>query len=385
MGAGDTEDAGGARSDTVMLVNIPANRKRVVAVSFPRDLAITPMQCEPWNPETGEYGPLYDEETGIYGPDEVYTETKLNSAYAVRRPEVPGEGDPEAVRPVHQPVHGSRFRRLLQDGRRARRCRGLQHHAAGGLRARHRAGHRRPADRRRPHRTELRARPPGDHRDQRRLRPHQAPAAVPVVAAALADLQGNVLLAVSKLNNVVNMFIDDSYVDNINTKDLVDLGQSMQGVNAGRITFVTVPTAGYADEYGNETRATDDMRALFDAIINDDPLPEEKNADNTPVPGTPESRPPSADRRPGSRRPARWSTRSPPTRRTSPCRCRTRPARPGWRPPPPANCRQHGFNVDDSRRLPGPAVLDHGVLLAGQRAGRRDGRLVVRRRRPSSG
>ena len=31
------------------------------------------------------------------------------------------------------------------------------------------------------------------------------------------------------------------------------------------------------------------MRTLFDAIINDDPLPEEKNPDNTPVPGTPES------------------------------------------------------------------------------------------------
>ncbi|HEX9498629.1 MAG TPA: LytR family transcriptional regulator, partial [Mycobacterium sp.] len=30
MGAGDTQDAGGTRSDTVMLVNIPANRKRVV-------------------------------------------------------------------------------------------------------------------------------------------------------------------------------------------------------------------------------------------------------------------------------------------------------------------------------------------------------------------
>ena len=57
MGAGDTEDAGGARSDTVMLVNIPANRKRVVAVSFPRDLAITPMQCKAWNPETGQVRP----------------------------------------------------------------------------------------------------------------------------------------------------------------------------------------------------------------------------------------------------------------------------------------------------------------------------------------
>ena len=42
MGAGTVDDAEGARSDTVMLVNIPANRKRVVAVSFPRDLAITP-------------------------------------------------------------------------------------------------------------------------------------------------------------------------------------------------------------------------------------------------------------------------------------------------------------------------------------------------------
>ena len=98
-----------------------------------------------------------------------------------------------------------------------------------------------------------------------------------------------VFFSLSKLNNVVNMFIDDSYVDNIKTKDLVDLGQSIQGVNAGRITFVTVPTVGYADEWGNETPRTDDMRALFDAIINDDPLPEEKNPDNTPVPGTPES------------------------------------------------------------------------------------------------
>ena len=84
------------------------------------------------------------------------------------------------------------------------------------------------------------------------------------------------------------MFIDDSYVDNMNTKDLVDLGQSVQGIAAGRITFLTVPTTGYMDEYGNEQLREEDNRAMFDAIINDDPLPEERNADNTPVPGTPE-------------------------------------------------------------------------------------------------
>jgi anionic cell wall polymer biosynthesis LytR-Cps2A-Psr (LCP) family protein len=68
MGAGDTDDADGARSDTVMLVNIPANRKRVVAVSFPRDLAITPMKCEAWNPDTGKYGPVYNKKTGTWSP-----------------------------------------------------------------------------------------------------------------------------------------------------------------------------------------------------------------------------------------------------------------------------------------------------------------------------
>lgn len=50
-----------------MLVNIPANRQRVVAVSFPRDLKIEPMKCEVWNPETRQYGPIYDEDTESWG------------------------------------------------------------------------------------------------------------------------------------------------------------------------------------------------------------------------------------------------------------------------------------------------------------------------------
>ena len=190
MGAGTTEDAAGARSDTVMLVNIPANRERVVAVSFPRDLAIEPMQCEPWNPETGEYGPITTRTPMLRRRRGVH---RVQAQFRVRRrrPQVPGQGHPEVVGPVRQPFHGSRFRRFLQDGRRARRCRGVQHHPDRGLRAGHRAAQRRPPDGRRPHRAEVRAGPPGDHRDERRLRPHQAPAAVPVLAVALDDLQGS--------------------------------------------------------------------------------------------------------------------------------------------------------------------------------------------------
>lgn len=61
----------------------------------------------------------------------------------------------------------------------------------------------------------------------------------------------NTFFSPTKLNNVVNMFIGDSSVDNVTTKDLVNLGQSLQKVAAGHITFVTVPTS-ETDENGDE-------------------------------------------------------------------------------------------------------------------------------------
>jgi LCP family protein required for cell wall assembly len=288
MGAGDTEDAGGSRSDTVMLVNIPANRKRVVAVSFPRDLAITPMQCQAWNPETGQYGPLYDEETGTYGPDEVYTETKLNSAYSV--------GGPKCLVKVIQKLSGLSVNRFMAvdfagfskmvdaiGGVEVCSTTPLEDYELGTVLPN--AGRQIVDGHTALQYVRARQVTTETNGDYGRIKRQQL-----FLSSLLRSLiSKEVFFSLSKLNNVVNMFIEDSYVDNIKTNDLVDLGQSIQGVNAGRITFVTVPTVGYADEYGNETPRTDDMRTLFDAIINDDPLPEEKNPDNTPVPGTPES------------------------------------------------------------------------------------------------
>jgi LCP family protein required for cell wall assembly len=288
MGAGDTQDAGGTRSDTVMLVNIPANRKRVVAVSFPRDLAITPMQCEPWNPETHEYGPLYDNQTGSSGPDKVYTETKLNSAYAF--------GGPKCLVKVIQKLSGLSVNRFMAvdfagfakmvdalGGVEVCSTTPLEDYELGTVLAN--AGRQTVDGHTALQYVRARQVTTETNGDYGRIKRQQL-----FLSSLLRSMiSKEVFFSLSKLNNVVNMFIDDSYVDNIKTKDLVDLGQSIQGVNAGRITFVTVPTVGYADEYGNETPRTDDMRALFDAIINDDPLPEEKNADNSPVPGTPES------------------------------------------------------------------------------------------------
>jgi LCP family protein required for cell wall assembly len=288
MGAGNTEDAGGARSDTIMLVNIPANRERVVAVSFPRDLNIEPMECEPWNPETGEYGPLYDDETETYGPDKVYTETKLNSAYSF--------GGPKCLVKVVQKLSGLSVNRFMAvdfagfsnmvdalGGVEVCSTTPLEDYELGTVLPN--AGRQMIDGHTALQYVRARQVTTETNGDYGRIKRQQL-----FLSSLLRSLiSKEVFFSLNKLNDVVNQFIDDSFVDNINTKDLVTLGQSLQNIAAGRITFLTVPTTGYMDEWGNEHLREDDTRAIFDAIINDDPLPEEKNADNTPVPGTPES------------------------------------------------------------------------------------------------
>jgi LCP family protein required for cell wall assembly len=288
MGAGNTEDAGGARSDTIMLVNIPANRERVVAVSFPRDLNIEPMKCEAWNPETGEYGPLYDEDTESYGPDEIYTETKLNSAFSF--------GGPKCLVKVIQKLSGLSINRFMAvdfagfskmvdalGGVEVCSTTPLEDYELGTVLAN--AGRQTVDGHTALNYVRARQVTSETNGDYGRIKRQQL-----FLSSLLRSMiSKEVFFSLNKLNNVVNQFIDDSYVDNINTKDLVELGQSLQNVAAGRITFLTVPTTGYMDEWGNEHLREDDTRAIFDAIINDDPLPEERNADNTPVPGTPES------------------------------------------------------------------------------------------------
>ena len=285
IGAGTVDDAEGARSDTIMLVNIPADRKRVVAVSFPRDLAITPMKCQAWNAETGEYGPVYDKHTGEWSDDWRYTETKINSAYAL--------GGPKCLVKVIQKISGLSINRFMAvdfagfakmvdalGGVEVCSTTPLEDNELGTVLA---TAGRQMLDghtalnyvRARQVTTEVNG-------DYGRIKRQQL-----FLSSLLRSIiSQDTLFSLSKLNNVVNMFIDDTYVDNVRTKDLVDLGQSLQGINAGHITFVTVPTTGITDEAGNEEPRTQDIRALFDAIINDDPLPGENDTNATTSPMT---------------------------------------------------------------------------------------------------
>jgi LCP family protein required for cell wall assembly len=91
-------------------------------------------------------------------------------------------------------------------------------------------------------------------------------------------MSSEVLLSPGKLTGFVKAFSKSTFGDNIGIDQLVTLGQSMQGVDAGRVTFITIPTVGVANKRGNEDVRPDDANALFEAVRQDTPLPGETPA-----------------------------------------------------------------------------------------------------------
>jgi LCP family protein required for cell wall assembly len=285
MGAGDTAVAEGARSDTIMLVNIPASRKRVVAVSFPRDLAITPMKCQAWNAETGKYGPVYDKTNDEWSDNERLTGTKLNSAYAL--------GGPKCLVKVVQKISGLAINRFMAvdfagfstmvdalGGVEVCSTTPLEDAELGTVLST--AGRQTIDGTTALNYVRARSIASEGNGDYGRIKRQQ----LFLSSLMRSMISTETLFDIDRLDEVVNTFIDDTYVDNVKTRDLVQLGQSMQGINAGRITFVTLPTTGEADDEGNEVPRTQDIQALFDAIIDDKPLPGENDNNETLAPVT---------------------------------------------------------------------------------------------------
>ncbi|MGW4245645.1 LCP family glycopolymer transferase [Nocardia sp. NPDC004722] len=268
LGAGSVDDAEGARSDTVMLVNIPANRARVVAVSFPRDLDVTRPDCEGWDNDKATYnGSKYPGAVG----------DKLNATYALGGPkcltkvitklsglkinhfvgidfsgfesmvDVVGGVEVCTTKPLVDEVLGTV---LTTPGKQT--VNGST--ALDYVRARHVYG-------------EERSDYDRINRQQRFLS-----------SLLRSALSSKVLFDPGKLNGFINAFAQHSFMDNVTTKDLLTLGRSMQKMQAGAITFLTVPTAG-TTSYGNEIPRESDIKAIFRAVIDDQPLPGEKKTD----------------------------------------------------------------------------------------------------------
>ncbi len=276
VGAGTVDDAEGARSDTIMLVNIPADRSRVVAVSFPRDLDVTRPECEGFdNAANGYDGEIYPEADG----------DKLNATYAL--------GGPKCLVKTIQKISGLKighfvgmdfagFESMVDEVGGVEVCTaqpledfelgmvlpniGKQRidgkTALNYVRARH-----------------IESEGNGDYgrikRQQRFLS-----------SLLRSALSNKVLLDPGKLSGFVSAFTRDTFVENVKTQDLITLGRSLQNVDAGEVTFLTLPTDG-TNDWGNEIPVDSAIAALFKAVIDDLPLPGEERTEPASTPETP--------------------------------------------------------------------------------------------------
>lgn len=273
-GVGSADKVPGARSDTMMIAHVPADRSRVVIVSFPRDLEIKRPECERFDSKTATY-------TGERVPGQKIA--KMNTAYQVGGPlcatkvvqEISGlritrfvgidfngfKGMVDAVEGVNvcveKPMYDTFLKKwIVKDAGKAVELRGDQ--ALDFVRARHVQG--------------------DITSDYGRIKRQQR-----FLSSLLRKaMSSQVLLDPGKLTDFATSFAEATFGDNIDIEALLGLGQSMQGLEAGRVTFVTVPTVGDANERGNEVLLQEPTNALFRAIVNDQPLPGEKPAGSQP-------------------------------------------------------------------------------------------------------
>ncbi|MFD4295165.1 LCP family protein [Rhodococcus sp. NPDC058532] len=275
LGAGSVADAEGARADTVILVNVPADRSRVVAVSFPRDLDIVRPDCQAWDNSAGKY----TSETN-YGADN----DKLNSAYAY--------GGPKCLVKVIQKLSGLKighfigmdfagFESMVNEIGGVEVCTTapLIDGELGTVLPR--AGKQTVDGATALNYVRARKVEAEGNGDYGRIKRQQM-----FLSSLLRGAMSNkVLFDPGKLNGFINAFTRETFVQNVDTKSLVTLGRSLQKVDAGAVTFLTVPTAG-TNELGNEIPRLDDIKSIFRAIIDDEPLPGEER---TPEPAETEA------------------------------------------------------------------------------------------------
>jgi LCP family protein required for cell wall assembly len=280
-GVGDpnTQNTQGARSDVLMLAHIPADRKRMVVVSVPRDLRITRPQCESWDPSTGQY-----------------TGTQLDRAENVMANEPYAVGGPRCVSKFMTELTGldinhfisvdfNGFKGMVDAIGTVPVCvtKPMEDEELGMI-----------FDK--PGKYEINGTKALDYVRARKVEGEQKTDFERVTrqqqflsALLRKALSSEILLNPGKLNGFLNAFASSTVGQNIGVNDMLTLAQSLQSLEAGRVSFVTVPHN--TDE--GPTKSHDDnlellkeaeTKALFQAIIDGTPLPDETPDTTTPDP-----------------------------------------------------------------------------------------------------
>jgi LCP family protein required for cell wall assembly len=278
-GVGEPDKELGARSDVLMLAHVPADRKRVVVMSLPRDVRVDRPACEGWDPVKGEKtgeelpaakGVMSNEAYALGGPKCVtammsqITHLNINHFISVDfngfKSMVDAVGSVNVC--VSKPMKDGELGVLFdQPGKYD--ISGDQ--ALNYVRARKVIGE--------------------DYGDYDRITRQQK-----FLSSLLRKaLSNEILLNPGKLNSFINAFAGATKGENVGTDQLLTLGQSLKGLEPGRVSFVTIPheTREGSDPPNDNTEwlVREKADQLFKSIIEGTPLPGE-TPDANPTPAT---------------------------------------------------------------------------------------------------
>ncbi|WP_158103494.1 LCP family protein [Crossiella equi] len=269
-GVGDEKSEKGARADTVMVAHVPADRKRVVILSFPRDMEVNVPSCEGWDDKTGKYsGTMKPPVKGV----------KINSSYAI--------GGPKCITKLVQQLSGLNinhfvgidfhgFKAMVDAVKGVEVCvpKPLIDNELGPVITQ--TGRQTISGDTALSYVRIRKVQGEMQTDYERIGRQQR-----FLSSLLRKtMSQEVLTNPSRLQDFVKAFAGATYGENIGIDQMLTLGTSLQGLDAGRVTFVQVPvrTVELGNKKYREEFREKDAKLLFQAIINGSPLPHEKPA-----------------------------------------------------------------------------------------------------------
>jgi anionic cell wall polymer biosynthesis LytR-Cps2A-Psr (LCP) family protein len=93
-----------------------------------------------------------------------------------------------------------------------------------------------------------------------------------------AVMSKDVMLNAGRITGFVTAFAKATFGDNLGVDQMLTLAQSMRGLSAEKVNFLTVPTTGNANTRGNEVLVPSRANGIFNALIGNLPLPDDKAA-----------------------------------------------------------------------------------------------------------
>jgi LCP family protein required for cell wall assembly len=252
-------------TDTIMVVHIPTDGSRVDVVSFPPNLQVDRPVCQRWDNTTNQTSGQVPAQTGV----------KLSSVYAT--------GGPRCVTDTVQQLSGLRinhfvgvdtngFSSLVNSVQGVQLCvRAAVKDAKLGTVIGQSGQVSLSGTKALDYVTADQV--AGDkNADLARIGRQQR-----FLSALLRKTIGqqNILLNTNLLNNFLDTFSRSTFGDNMGVDQLAKLATSLQGLALGHITFVTLPTAAKLTSAGDETTDATTSKQLFNAVIDNSPMPGE--------------------------------------------------------------------------------------------------------------